>query len=262
MTVRKQPKKKLLVVIRWASLPAVIVLWFLLTTWGTIKPLLLPSPVEVARSLRDIGVLDYFHHVGSTVARTVVGFTSGALFGIGLGLVIAFNKYVDAALYNVIESWRPVPPVALLPFFVLWLGFSEFGKWLLVFFGCSLIMIVNTYEAVRNVRPIYKRAAYSLGASEVEVFRTIIPYAILPEIVSGLRIALATSVGLVIVSEFMGAQWGIGYLISLAKVNFGTPTIFLMILTVGIVSWFCDFILRLVMNSLTTWAERSSHALN
>lgn len=257
----KNHKESRLRILRAISVPTILLVWFFITQSGIVKPLYLPHPAEVLGSLHDIGFTAFLHHVEATVLRVLIGFLSGSLFGIFVGLSMSFSRYAEAALYNLIESWRPIPPVALIPFFILWFGFSEFGKVLLVFLGCTLIMIVNTYEAVRNVRPIYKRAAYCLGAKEFEVFLTVITYAILPDLIAGLRIALATSIGLVIVSEFMGADHGLGYLISISKVTFSTHTIFLGILVVGFMSWILDFLLRGIMNYLTRWKERATEAI-
>src|SRR5258708_35895688 len=101
-----------------ASLLAILGLWWLITARGWIRPLFLPAPVEVIQAARDVGS-DLWSYVGATLIRAVGGFLSGTVFGIALGFAIMYDRRIIAALNPIIESWRPVPPVALLPFFLL-----------------------------------------------------------------------------------------------------------------------------------------------
>jgi len=237
-----------------------VVFWFAITNSGLVKPLFLPSPYAVLQAFIDIKD-SLISHVGATLLRVIIGYSLGVFAGLGLGLLMCYNNYVYALCNTIIESWRPVPPVALVPFFILWFGFSDFGKIVLVVVGVALIITVHTIEAVRNVNPIYIRAASSLGATKQKIFSRVVVPAIIPDLRSGLRIALALSISLVIVSEFLGAQKGIGYLISVAKVTFSTHTIVLSIIILGLMSWILDFFLRKILDQMTLWKEKSSEAL-
>ena len=242
------------------SILVILFVWYGVTESGLVKPLYLPSPRRVVIAVSDLGSTILIH-AAATIGRIIVGFLLGAFVGIGVGLLMSSNRYIYSALNGIIESWRPVPPVALIPFFILWFGFSDIGKIILVMLGVFLVLVVNTIESVRNVRPVYLRVGTNLGATKAELYKTVIVPAILPSLVSGLRIAMALSMSLVIVSEFMGADWGLGYLISISKVTFSTHTILLSIFVIGFICWFLDFILRKVMARLTRWAEKSSEAL-
>lgn len=242
------------------SIIFILMLWVFLTKSGIVKPLYFPHPEEVFQAIGSIGI-NIFGHIIATVYRILAGFLIGAFIGVGVGLLMSYNNYIYSGLNYIIESWRPIPPVALLPFFILWFGFSDFGKIFLVSFGCALIMVVNTVEAIRNVKPIYLRAAYSLGADKRKVFKTVIFPGILPELKSGLRISIALSISLVIVSEFMGANQGLGYLINISKITFSTQTILFGIFLIGIISSSLDFAIRKSMDCLTKWTEKSEEAL-
>ncbi len=248
------------VLISIVSVAAFYGAWWGITALGWIKPLLLPSPFAVLQAGMDLG-WGLFPHVQATAFRILSGFTIGAAGGIMLGLLTSYFPFFGLALQPHIESWRPVPPVALVPFFILWFGFSVFGKLLLVSLGCALILVVQTQEAVRNISPRYIRAAHSLGLSKVNVYRMVVLPAILPELRSGLRIALALSVSLVVVSEFLGAQEGLGYLITVAKVTFSTPTILLGIILLGFLSFTFDWLLQKGIDRLTTWRETIAESL-
>lgn len=241
--------------------PAVLlVVWYAVTKSGLIKTLYLPDPLsvlEAAYDTRDTILL----HTMTTLLRLIAGYLIGVCVGIFFGLLMKFSHIVDRLFYKLVETWRPVPPVALVPFFILWFGFSSFGKILLVSLGVALIMVVNTYEAVNNVKPIFIKAAYSLGAKKIAVFRTVIMPAILPELKAGLRISLAIGFGLVIVSEFMGADYGLGYLINISKITFSTQTILLAILIIGLIAVLLDQLVQRITNRLTAWAPKIHEAV-
>lgn len=242
-------------------IPTILLLvWYIVTEIGLIKTLFLPHPFSVFEAAIDTKNSILIHAI-STLLRLVFGCIIGLCVGFLLGLLMKYSHTIDRLLYKLIESWRPIPAVALIPFFLLWFGFSNFGKILLVTLGVALIMVVNTYEAVNNVKPIFIKAAYSLGAKKLEIFKTVIIPAILPELKSGLRISLATGFGLVIVSEFMGADYGLGYLINISKITFSTHTILLAILIIGIIAVFLDKIVQRIANRLTTWAPKLNEAV-
>lgn len=243
-----------------ASMISILLLWFIITHWGIVKPMYLPTPKRVITAAVDIGP-NLLIHIGATLARVLVGFSFGALSGVTIGVLMSSNNLLFSALSGIIECWRPVPPIALIPFFILWFGFSDIGKIILVALGVFLILVVNTLESIRNVRPIYVRVGMNLGASKSKLYRSIILPAILPSLISGFRISMALSISLVIVSEFMGATWGLGYLISVAKVTFSTHTILLSIFIIGIISWLLDTALRKTTEIILPWAEKSTEAI-
>jgi ABC-type nitrate/sulfonate/bicarbonate transport system permease component len=237
-----------------------LVVWYVVTQFGLVKTLYLPHPFSViaaAYDTRDTILL----HAMATLLRLIAGYLIGICVGFFLGLLMKYSYIVDRLLYKLVEAWRPVPPVALVPFFILWFGFSSFGKILLITLGVALIMVVNTYEAVNNVKPIFIKAAYSLGASKTTVFRTVIIPAILPELKAGLRISLAIGFALVIVSEYMGADYGLGYLINISKITFSTQTILLAILIIGLIAVFLDQLVQRITNRLTAWAPKIHEAV-
>ena len=240
--------------ISWLSPFFLIVLWFILTEGGIVKPLLFPSPTSVLAAAHDLG-WSLFGHILSTLWRTLLGLTIGLAIGFFWGILMAHSSLIYAISNNIIEAWRPVPPVALIPFFLLWFGFSNIGKILLITLGVMLVILVDTYEGACSVHPNLIRAAHSLGANKQEILTEVLIPATLPKIIGGLRVAAALAIGLEIVSEFMGAQSGLGYLINISKVTFRTPTIFLCIILLGILSWQIDYCIRKTMKKITFWAE-------
>jgi ABC-type nitrate/sulfonate/bicarbonate transport system permease component len=234
------------------------VVWFALTRegFGIVPPIKFPSPLMVinaAARIADVIPAD----IAATLTRVIVGFVIGVALGLGLGLLMSYSKMALYFFDPLIETMRPVPVIAMIPFFLMWFGIGETGKLLLIVLGVFAIIVVSTVEAVRNVPDIYMKAAHSLGASKLQRFRTIIVPAIVPELVGPLRVAAALSFTLVVAAEFMGAQAGLGYRILEARRLFNTDVILLGITIIGVLSAISDTAIRYFTGYLTRWSGRS-----
>jgi ABC-type nitrate/sulfonate/bicarbonate transport system permease component len=245
----------------WLAVLVLLVLWLAITETGLVKPFRLPRPGEVVRAAFDVRN-EIAKHTIATVLRLLVGYGTGVALGISGGFLLRSSTFFNETLYPLVESWRPVPTVALVPFFILWFGFSEAGKILLTLLGVALVVVVSTYEAIGNIKPIFVKAAYSLGATKRQMLRTVMLPGILPELRSGLRIALATGFGLVVVSELMGADYGLGQLIDIARRTFSTQTIALAIFLIGGIAVALDKLIEISMDRLTYWSVGSKQAIH
>jgi ABC-type nitrate/sulfonate/bicarbonate transport system permease component len=237
-----------------------LVLWIVLSSTKIVSPLILPSPIRVITSVNDVGIILLLHLV-ATLTRTIVGFILGSLFGIGLGMAMQYNRFIYTMFDGLIETFRPVPPVALIPFFILIFGFSELGKLIIVTLGVGLIMVVNTIEAVERIPTGVMRWGLVLGLHRKELFTKIIIPSAWPEMRSGARIAMALSITLVVVSEFMGAKYGLGYLINISKITLTTPTIILSVILLGWLGWVLDRVIRTIFDKTCTWDVRAKGAM-
>lgn len=245
-----------------AVLPIILIatLWLLLSASGLVPPLYLPSPGQVLQALLDTRET-VAGHAWATLMRTLSGFSLGVALGILAGIAMSWSRLLFSVLDTVIESLRPVPPIAALPFFILWFGIGNFGQVLLITIACAVIIAVDTFVAVRNVAPIHIRAAASLGATKSKIYRTIIFPAILPHLTSGLRIAAPLAFTIAIAAEFMGAQQGLGFMIMRARRTLETQTIFMAVLIIGAMSVILDRLIRVLMERLTRWSEKSTEAI-
>lgn len=246
----------------WSSIGVigVLCLWTVVSGARWVNPLLLPSPLRVLGAVRDIS-FDVFWHIAATLLRVVCGFAIGALMGVLLGTAMQYSRRAYVFWDGIVETARPVPPVALVPFFILLFGFSEFGKILLVVMGTGLIVTVATVESIERVPNVVIRWGLVLGLSRRNLFRQIVLPAAIPELRSGFRIALAAAITLVVVSEFMGSTYGLGYLISVSKVTLTTPTLLLSILVLGWMSWAADRLLRYMFDKASAWDVRAKGAV-
>ena len=241
-----------------ASVVLYLLFWVLITEdgLGLVKPIKFPSPSMVAAAAVNTSSV-IATDVLATSLRVLSGLFTGVLLGVGLGLLMCFSKKVFYFFDPIIESARPVPVIAMIPFFLMWFGINETGKFLLVVMGVFSIMVVNTIESVRNVPPIYTRAAETLGANRGTIYRRIIIPAIVPALIGPLRVAAAMSFTLVVAAEFMGAQAGMGYRILEARRMFNTDVIFLGVVMFGILSSIFDIVIRRTTGYMTRWSERT-----
>jgi len=231
-----------------------IALWILSSQLGWHDKLKFPYFLEVFNAFKELGI-NLLYHTALTTSRVFGGLIIGSLGGFIVGLLMTWNKYIDAALDLLIEVLRPIPPIALIPFFILWFGISQMGKFLLISWGVFMIIVVNTIEAVKNVSPIYRRAASSLGASKFAIYRTVVIPAIIPSLIGTVRVATAFAFGVTVAAEFMGASWGLGYMIITARRTLNTETVLLGVLMIGFISWAIDCVIRSISNYLTRWSE-------
>jgi len=233
---------------------AVAVLWWVATSGtGAIKPLYFPTPESVWKALTTLGT-QLLADAGATLVRVLVSWVGGSALGVLVGLAMARNRWVMYALTPVIEAIRPVPPVALIPFVILWFGIGDDGKIFLGALACFMVMVVNTTVAVGNVPPVYLQAARSLGAGTGRVYRSVVLPAIVPEILSGFRIGSALAFAVVVAAEFLGADAGIGRLIMQASRTLNTSVVLLGTVVIAVLAVLLDTAISRLSARITRWS--------
>lgn len=241
------------------TIVGLIILWFLLTP-RVIPELIFPSPDSVWQAVRTLNLV-LLEHSLVTLGRVLSGWLIGVVTGISIGLLMTWSRVLFHISNPIIEAIRPIPPIALIPFFIIWFGIGISGQIILIALGCFMVMAVNTYVSVHNIPPIFIRAASSLGASKRRIYRTIIIPAIIPSLVSGFRISAALAFGTGMAAEFMGAQSGIGFLIMVARRTLNTNTILLGVIIIGLESFFIDWIIRSISSQMCRWSDTPVEAI-
>lgn len=241
----------------WVSIVvvlAVFALWWVATTGtGWIRPLFFPTPESVGKAAATLQ-MTLAKDAGATLMRVLTSWLGGSALGVIVGLLMARSRWVMYALNPIIEALRPVPPVALIPFVILWFGIGDDGKIFLGALGCFMVMVVNTTVAVSNVPTVYRQAAQSLGATPNTVYRRVLLPAIVPEILSGLRIGSALAFAVIVAAEFVGADVGVGRLIMQASRTLNTPVVLLGTVVVAIMAVLVDQLTTRVSRYVTRWA--------
>ena len=195
--------------------PLVFVLLIALIEWGTragwISPLTLPQPSAVAATLVELarsGML--WTHLAPSLERLVVGAAMGASAGVAVGVLIGLFSLVRAGLVPLVAAIFPIPKIALLPLFVIWFGIDEGSKYALIALGTFTPMVVATYGGVDAVDRTLVRMGQSFGLAWWSIVTKIVLPGALPAILSGLRVALAIAIILLVAAEMLGAQYGVG----------------------------------------------------
>ena len=222
-----------------------------------IRPIFLPGPHDLVKALLQMG--PYLpESILSSVMMTLLGFALGTALGIAIGVSMAYSKNTRELFGGILDFLRPVPALALIPLFILWFGIGKGPQIALIVFGTSVILGLTTIEAIRNVPPVYIRAALTMGASRWHIYRTVILPSITPHILGAVRVAGVASWGLDVAAEFIGAQTGLGYLIIIRQQYLDTPGIMLIVIIFSILAMGLDLIIRAVERPITKWTERST----
>jgi NitT/TauT family transport system permease protein len=189
-----------------------------LTTWGLAVRFshsdLFPTPGNVVRGIAELiqkGLL--LKYVVASLFRVTWGFTLAVVLGIPLGLVLGWYSRAFQAFNPLIQIFRPISPIAWIPVAILWFGVSDAAPIFLIFLASVFPITVSTIAAVQNMQPVYLRAALNFGLSTGELFRQVVLRACLPQIITGIRIALGIAWLVVVAAEMIAVNSGLGYLI-------------------------------------------------
>jgi taurine transport system permease protein len=247
--------------LKWWSVSMLTVLilffvWWLLTSGiKLVKPLYFPSPAAVWATFLQMHQRIWVHAL-ATLIRVIVSWLIGSCLGIITGLLMVRSRLIESALSPIIEGLRPVPPVALIPLVIIWFGIGDSGKIFLTSLACFMVLVVNTAVSARNVNPVYIQAAKSLGASETKIYLTVVLPAIVPELLSGFRIGIALAFAIAVAAEFMGAEYGIGYLIMQASRTLNTEVVLIGTFIIGIEAFVIERLLKVCSDHITRWTEK------
>jgi NitT/TauT family transport system permease protein len=191
---------------------AVLALW-----WGAVRASgsdLFPTPLEVLRGILELaerGLLAKY--VVASLFRVTWGFGLAVAVGVPLGLLLGWFERAFLALNPLIQVLRPISPIAWIPLAILWFGVTDRAPIFLIFLASVFPITVATVAAVRNLEPVYVRAARNFGLGRGELFRRVILPAALPQILTGVRIALGIAWLVVVAAEMIAVNSGLGYLI-------------------------------------------------
>ena len=249
------------VVISTLSVLVLVVVWIVISTSGWLPPGYLPTPADMGAELKTLFISGYkgislWDHIGISLFRTLTGFILGIVVGIPLGLITGYSRVGSAMMSPIMAFIRPIPPIAFIPMVVLYFGLGELGKVVLIFWTAFNYVHVNAHAGAAHVPIVYLRAAQSIGLTRSQTFfRVIMPSAI-PQIFTGLKVAMALSWAVVVAAELTGAQSGLGYMISDAALTFRIPAVFIGIGLIGAIGLLLNVALNLVETWLVHWKGR------
>jgi NitT/TauT family transport system permease protein len=179
-----------------------------------------------------------------------VGFTIGTAIGIPLGLLMGISPFIRIFMDPYVEFFRFIPPIAFVTLAVIWFGLGETSKIVLIVYTTLFMVAINTMIGVLGVEPDKRFAALCLGASKVQVFFHVVIPAVIPDIVTGMKIAMGNSFMTVVSAEMVAAKSGIGFLIFNSRLFLLTEWIFVGIITLGLMGFITDRALRFLVSTL------------
>ena len=224
----------------------IIVLWAILTTYtGIIPSYLIPSPYAVWTAFINLltsGTL--ISDTASTLTRVILGFMVAALVAIPLGIIIGWSKTASNLSSLVIGVLRPIPPIAWIPFAILWFGVGLGSAIFIIFLGSIFPILINTADGVKRTDKVYIESAYTMGASQFQTIKKVVLPAALPNIITGLKVGIGIGLMCTVAAEMIGSDNGLGYLILTATSMLDSASAIVGMLTIGIIGLGFEYFFR------------------
>jgi sulfonate transport system permease protein len=242
-----------LVVAPWA---VILLTWYAIHYSGLINPALVPTPHAVAERFVALAGQRLPLDVWMSTQRVFLGVTFGILLAVPVGFVLGWYRNVRRFIDPLLNFFRALPPIALIPLVIVYFGIGETAKVVILFYASFFSGVIVMYEGIAQISPIYVRVARTLGAQDSEIFvKVIVPLAV-PHMLTALRVALGVAWATLVASELIAAQLGLGSLIQNAAAFFQLDIIYVGIICIGFIALAMDFALRTVARRLVAWQER------
>jgi len=194
-----------------------------------------------------------YGHIWDSFLRVLLGLVFGILIGVPLGLFMGLNRFAKGFFDPLIELYRPVPPLAWAPLIISVLGIDNTGKVFLLFMVSLSIMIISARAGASGTQLSKIHAAHSLGASKKQILRHVIFPNSLPEILTGIRVAVGMCWGTLVAAEFLAGTTGIGFVENVAKKYFQYEVIWITIFIMGMLGLLFDITLRKIIDKTIPW---------
>jgi NitT/TauT family transport system permease protein len=253
---RRTRRAVLNLAIRLVSVAVFLVLWEI--TGRGIDPVLFTTPSAVAvAAVEMIRSGELWTYLYPSLVVLLYGFTLAVVFGIGIGLLLARYWVLDVALSVYITFLYSIPSVALVPLIVLWAGYEQTAKVIILFMFAFFPMVINTYQGVKAVDPKLIEVGRAFRCNEGQLWANIVIPASLPFIVTGLRLALGRGLIGMVLADLYTALSGVGYLIARTAATYQVNRMFVPIVTLGLLGVTLTALLRLIEKYVAPWTNVS-----
>ncbi|MBV7486103.1 aliphatic sulfonate ABC transporter permease SsuC [Bordetella sp. BOR01] len=238
----------------WLVPVLVVAAWQISAQLGWLSSRILPAPWAVARAGWDLAVSgELWEHLRISALRALWGLLLGGGLGLVLGLLNGASRLAETLLDTTLQMVRNIPVLALIPLVILWFGIEEAAKLSLLALGVFFPMYLNTFHGIRSVDPALIEMGRSYGLSGWRLYRDVILPGALPSILVGLRFALGLVWVILIVTETISAQSGIGYMTMNAREFLQTDVVLLGILLYALLGKLADLCARGLEGRLLRW---------
>ncbi|AAS41870.1 MULTISPECIES: ABC transporter permease [Bacillus] len=257
VNVKKVRKTNVKVLVRAITIPIVVlIIWQLAGVFDLVSKTVLPTPLHIFLAFQElIKTGELYGHLSISVFRAAAGFFIGGSLGIILGTIVGFSTRSEQYLDPSVQMLRTVPHLAVAPLFVLWFGFGETSKVLLIADGAFFPLYVNAFLGIRGVDSKLFDVARVLEFSKRKLITKLILPAALPNLLLGARLSLGVAWVSLVVAELMGSTEGIGYMIMDARQFSNTDIVFVGIIIFAFVGKFSDSLVRLLEVKFLRWRD-------
>jgi taurine transport system permease protein len=236
-------------------------IWELVSRLGLVTPLFLPSPREVWDQFVSVSTDGYANatlgeHLLASLGRIFSAAVIAAATAIPLGLAMGLSRWAKGLADPIIEFYWPLPPLAYLPLMIIWLGIGETSKITLLTLAMFAPICLSAQAGVRGLPIERVNAALALGGTRWQIFRTVVLPSALPEILTGLRIAVGVGWSTLVAAELIAATRGIGYMIMSAAQFLATDVVFVGIGVIAAFAFLFSLGMRLLERWLVPWKGR------
>jgi NitT/TauT family transport system permease protein len=233
-----------------------ISIWEISARLEVINPIFLPPFSHVIRALWKLLISgELFTHASISLLRSFGGFVFGLSIAIPLGLVIGWFKKFERFIDPLMQTFRNLSVLALLPVFVLILGIGEVSKVAVITWSVIWAVLLNTISGVKGVDPLIIKGAKSTGISKFLLFVKVILPGALFAIFTGIRLSATTSILVLIAAEMLGANTGLGYLLYFYQANIKIPEMFSIIIVLALLGLTVNYSLAVLEKKLFKWKE-------
>lgn len=242
-----------------ASIGLILIVWWLMAAFAIRNESLLPLPSSVGRVfMEDLANGSLQANTWASLQRVFVGFLIAVITAIPVGFLLGWYSIVRGMAEPIIQFLRVIPPIAIIPLVIVYLGIGESAKVFLIWFSAFLTIVISVYGGVRAIDATLIRAGRVLGAKDVDIFLDIAVPASIPFIFVGMRLGLASAWATLVAAELIASSEGLGFLIIQSGQYRDLARVLLGIAVIGIIGLIMDRVILLLDTKLTHWQERES----
>lgn len=240
-----------------ASPVVLLLLWEAFARAAFLDPRFFPSPTAIVGTFYSVLVSgELVNHIAVTLSRIIVGYLMGAVPAVVVGLVIGRWSLLRAFASPIIFALYPIPKVAILPLIMLIFGLGEMSKYVVVAIAVFFTALVNTIGGVVGVHKVHLDVAKNFNASRLDFYRRVILPGALPEIFTGLKLAMSIALVVIVTAEFVGAQSGIGVMIFESWHLFAIDRLYVGLVVISFVGFMLSLLFEELERRLIPWRGR------
>ena len=254
--MRSSPSRLTRVLLIVAPWLLILALWYAIRASGLVNPALVPAPHMVLAKFVELSRGRLWEDIYMSTQRVFIGVALGVSLAVPVGFCLGWYRGLRSFMDPVINFFRALPPIALIPLVIVYFGIGEAAKTAILFYASFFAGVIVMYEGIAQISPIYIKVARTLGASDVEIFGKVIVPLTIPHILTAVRVALGVAWATLVASELIAAQQGLGALIQNASSFFQLDIIYVGIICIGVIALVMDLLLRLATRRLVAWQDR------